>query len=144
MQIQLDNIRGGECLPRQVGEEEFVDDAFPRDTNRALLFARGMSCHDHAAQPPLGPYRHLRTVVEAPHDLTFRSLLELIRGQMQTHLDERMIKHGVLFAAGHKGEASQIGEHSPGAILTVEPQQGAFLRKLVRREVATNGCESLA
>ena len=63
---------------------------------------------------------------------------------MQPCLNQRVIQHMVLFAAGHKGEASQIREYSPGAILTVEPQQGAFLRKLVRCEVATNGCESLA
>ncbi len=129
---------------RQVGEEEFVDDAGTRDANRALLFARGMSCHDHAAQHPLGPYRHRRTVVEAPHERTFRSLLELIRGQVQTRLDKRMIEYRVLLASGHESEASEIGEHSPRAILSVEPEQGALLRKLERRQISTNGRESLA
>jgi hypothetical protein len=55
-----------------------------------------------------------------------------------------MIEHGVLFAAGHKAEASQVCKHSPRAILSVEPQQGALLRELVRSEIATNGRESLA
>ena len=32
-------------------------------------------------------------------------------------------------------EASQVEEDSPSAILPIEPQQGAFLWKLVRREV---------
>ena len=55
-----------------------------------------------------------------------------------------MIKHRVLFAAGHIGEASQVGEHGPRAILTVEPEQGASLRKLVRREVAQDRRKGLA
>jgi hypothetical protein len=54
-----------------------------------------------------------------------------------------MIEHGVFFASGHKGEASQIGEHGPGAILSIKPQQGALRRKLVRREVSRDGRECL-
>ncbi len=54
-------------------------------------------------------------------------------------MNKWMIEHGVVFAAGHKGEASQVGEHSPRAILSIEPEQGAFLRELVRREVARDG-----
>jgi hypothetical protein len=63
---------------------------------------------------------------------------------VQTCLDERMIEHAVLFAAGHIGEASQICQHCPGAILPVEPQQGTRLRKLVRGEVARDRRKSLA
>ena len=143
MQIQFDDIGGGECLLWQVGEEEFVDDACTRDAHRTLLLAGWMGGHHHAARHALRPHWHFWAVVEAAHDLTFRTLLELIGGQVQTRLDERMIEHGVLFAAGHKGEASQIGEHGPGAILSIEPQQGAFLRELVRREVARDGREAL-
>ena len=79
----------------------------------------------------LGSHRHSGAVVEAAHHLAFRTLLELIGGQVQTRLDERMIEHGVLFATGHKGEASQIGKHSPRAILAIEPEQGRALRELV-------------
>ena len=39
VQVQLDDIGGGERLLRQIGEEEFVDDARTRDANRALLLA---------------------------------------------------------------------------------------------------------
>jgi len=46
---------------------------------------------------------------------------------VQTRLDKRMIEHRVLFAARHIGEAGQVGEHGPGAILSVEPEQGARL-----------------
>jgi hypothetical protein len=37
MQIQLNDVRGGERSLRQVGEEEFVDDARTRDANWTLL-----------------------------------------------------------------------------------------------------------
>src|SRR5436190_4418041 len=63
---------------------------------------------------------------------------------MQTRLNQRMIEGTVLFASGHISEASQICQHGPGAILPVEPQQGACLRKLVRCEVARDRRKSLA
>ena len=71
MQVQLDDIAGSECLLRQIGEEEFVDDACARDANGALLLARGMGRHDHAAQHAFGPHRHARAVVEAAHAFGF-------------------------------------------------------------------------
>jgi hypothetical protein len=139
MQIQLDDIAGGKRLLWQGGEEEFVDDARTRDANRALLFASFMGGHHHATGHSLRSDRHVWTVVEAADDLTFRTLLELIWGQMQTRLDKRMIEHRVVFATGHKGEASQVRKHGPGAILSIEPEQGAFLGELVRREVTIDG-----
>jgi hypothetical protein len=78
MQVQLDDIAGGEPLLREVGQEEFVDDPCPCDPNRALLFAHGMGRDDHAVRHTLRPDRHLWTVVEAAHHLAFRALLELI------------------------------------------------------------------
>jgi hypothetical protein len=81
----------------------------------------------------------LRAVVETANDLVFGTLLELIRRQVQTRLDE----HRVVFAAGHERESCQIREHGPGAILSIEPEQGAFLRKLVCSQIPTNGREAL-
>jgi len=52
-----------------------------------------------------------------------------------------MIEHAVFFATGHKGKAGQIGEHRPGAVLAIKPQQDVFLWELVCREIATNGRE---
>src|SRR5512135_384926 len=143
MQTQFDNIGSGECLLRQIREEQFVDNPCPRDAHRTLLIAGRMGRHDHAAQHTLGSHRHLWTVVEAAHALAFRTLLELIRRQVQTRLNERVSKHCVLFAAGHKGEASQICQDSPGAILSVEPQQGTLFWELVCSLIATNGREAL-
>ena len=45
---------------------------------------------------------------------------------MQTRLDERVIEHRVLFAASHEGEAREITEYGPCAILPIEPEQATF------------------
>src|SRR5205823_5039760 len=123
MQLQVDDTGSSERLLRQIGEEHFVDKASSRDANRTLLVPSGVDRYHHAAQHALGPYWHLWTVVEATSHLAFRTLLDLIRGQLQTRLDKRVIEHAVVFAAGDKGETSPICEHSSGAIVSVEPQQ---------------------
>ncbi len=144
VEVHLDDIRGGERLLWQRGEEQFLDDPRTRDANWTLLVADGMGRHHHAARFAFGPHRHLGAVVEATHDRAFRALLELIGGQVQTCLDERVIEYRVLFATGDKGEAGQIGEYGPSAILPVEPEQGTRLWDLVRREVARDRRKSLA
>jgi hypothetical protein len=58
-------------------------------------------------------------------------------------LDEGVIKHGVLLAAGHKGEASHIGEHRPSAILAVEPKERTSRGKVVCGEIACDRGKSL-
>ncbi len=144
MQVQFDDIAGGECLLRQVREEQFVDHPCACDPNRTLLFPCRMGGDDHAARRSFGSYRDLGAIVEAADHLAFGTLLDLIRWKMQPRLDQRMVKHAVLFAAGHKRETGYIGEHGSGAILAVEPQQRARRFELIRREIATNGCKSLA
>src|SRR6266480_7993649 len=124
---------------REGGEEEFVHDACTRDANRTLLFARGMRCHDDTAPCAIWSHRDLWTIVEAAHHLAFRTLLDLISRKVQTLLNQRVIEHAVFFATGHKREPSHIGEHGSGAILPVEPQQGARSVELRRREIAPNG-----
>jgi len=47
-----------------------------------------------------------------------------------------MIKYRVLLAAGHEGETCQVRQHSRGAILAIEPQQGPLGCDLVCAEVA--------
>src|SRR5947209_20339861 len=54
-----------------------------------------------------------------------------------------MIEDGVVFAAGHESEASEIGENGPRAILTIEPEQRVCWWKLVRGEIPTNGRKAL-
>jgi hypothetical protein len=103
-----------------------------------------MGRHHHATGNALGSYRHLRTIVKAAHHLTFRTLLDLIRGQVQTCLNTRVIEDTVFFAARYKGEANQVGEDSPGTILAVEPQQGTRLWEVVRCEIARDSREGLA
>ena len=71
-------------------------------------------------------------------------LLELIGGQVQTCLDQRMIKHAVFFATSHKREACHIREYSPRAILPKDMEQGTALWELVCREVARDRRFALA
>lgn len=146
MQIPFDDIAGGERLLRKIGEEKLIDDARTRDADGFLpLFLPGlvsrMGCHHDPAGYTCGAHWDLWTVVQAAHGLTFGALLELIGRQVQTCLNERVIQHAVLVAAHDKGEASQIGEHSSQAILSVKPHQRALLEKLMSREVACEGCE---
>src|SRR5512135_2454434 len=122
MQVQFDDIASGEGLLWQIREEEFVDDARARDANLALLLTGRMGRYHHAAGHTLSSHRHLWAVVEAAHQLTFGSLLDLIGGQVQTRLDQRVIEYAVVFAASDKGEPRHIREYGPGAILPVEPQ----------------------
>src|SRR5260370_442611 len=103
-----------------------------------------MGGHHHTAGHTLGPYRDLRTIVEAAHHLTFRTLLELIWRKVQTRLNERVVEHGVLFAAGHKHEASEIGEDTPCPICAGGPQRGARVGRRVRGGVGRHRRKSRA
>jgi hypothetical protein len=143
MQIQLDDIGGGERLLGQVGEEEFVHNARARNPNGTFLLGGWMGGYDHAARHAFGPHRDLRAVVEAAHRLANFPLLGLIGRQMQTCLHEWMIEYAVLFAARHKGEPGQVSEHSPSAVLSIKPEQGALRQKLVCGKVARNRREAL-
>ena len=139
MQIEFDDIGSGECLLWQVAEKEFVDHAPTGEANRTLLLAGRMGRYHHATQQALRPHRHVWAVVEAAHGLAFWALLDLIRGEVQTCLDQRVIEHAVLFATGHVGEAGQISQHGSRAILSVESEQGALCRKLVCRQIPLDG-----
>jgi hypothetical protein len=120
MQVQFDDIASGKPLLRQVREEQFVDDACTCDADWTLLLPGGVGGHDHAAGGSLGSHRDLRAIVEAAHHWAFRALLELIRGQVQLRLNQRMIEQAIVFPTGHKHEPSYIGEHGPVAVLPVE------------------------
>src|SRR5712691_5059270 len=143
MQVQFDHIARGERSLRKTCEEEFVHDARARDPNGTFLFCGWMGGHDHAAPHPLGPHRHRLAVVEAAYDLTFRTLLGLIWGEVQTRLNERMIDYRVIFATSHEGEASQVRQRSSRAILSIEPEQGVLVWELVLREIPTKSRQAL-
>jgi hypothetical protein len=132
VQIQFDDIAGGECLLWEIGEEECVDDARTRDTDRFLLLflpslVSRMGRHHNPVGHALGSHRNLWTVVEAAHGLTFWTLLELIGRQVQPRLNQWVIQHAVLFATGHKRETSEVSDHGSQAILAVKPEQGTCL-----------------
>ncbi len=127
MQLQLNDITGRKGVLGQIREEQLVDHAFSCDANRTLLFRSLMRGHDYAIELAIGPDRDLWTVIEAAPPLTFGSLLYLIIGQVQACLNERMVEQTIVFPAGDKREASHIGEDRSIAILSIEPEQGAFL-----------------
>src|SRR5260370_41571531 len=85
------------------------------------------------------PYRDLWAIVETARCLALGTLLVLIEGQVQARLNPRMIEQLIVFATRHKREASHIGEHRSIAILCVEPQQRAFLRKVGGCRIPANG-----
>ena len=103
-----------------------------------------MRGHDHAAQDASRSHRNLRTVVETAHHLAFGALLDLIRWQVQTGLDQRMIENRVLFATGHKRKARHLGERSPRAILPIESKERPLRGKLIRGQITTDRSQSLA
>src|SRR5260370_2575781 len=55
-----------------------------------------------------------------------------------------MVEQVILFVGRHNGEPSHIGKHGSRAILPIEPQQCAFLRKAVGSQISTNGHKPLA
>jgi hypothetical protein len=57
---------------------------------------------------------------------------------VQASLNLRMIEQAIVFPTGHKRKTSEIGEYRPVAILSIEPQQRAFLWKVVGRQIPTN------
>src|SRR5712691_5383592 len=144
MQIQLDHIAGRERLLREPGQEEFIDNAFPRFAHPAFRLACWMSCHHHAARAALWSYWNFGAVVESACDLTFWTTLVLIRGEMQPRLHERVIEHGVIFAAHHKRIASKGSDNNTRPILPIQSQESALWGELVRHQVASNGGHCLA
>src|SRR5450631_4148948 len=144
MQIQLHHVRSGEPLLRQAGKEEFIDNPFPRDANRTLLVPGGMGCDNNAAMDTFWSYGHIRAIVETTHDQTFWAVLQLVGGEVQTGLNERMIEDGVIFATHHKGKICQVCNDRPSAILSIDAQHSLRLPEVVCSQVAINGRERLA
>ncbi len=143
MEIQFDDIAGSERRLRQVSQEEFVDDTCPRHANGTLLLC-GRTCDDdHTAHHALLSHWDLWAIVEAACRLAFRTLLKLIRGKVQTRLDQRVIEDAVLFVTSHKSKASQVHQHSSRPILAIEPEQRVRRFELICGEIATNGREPL-
>ncbi|WP_242527282.1 hypothetical protein [Ktedonosporobacter rubrisoli] len=127
MQIQLHHIAGGEGGLRQIREEQFVDHTCSCDAHGTLLLPCGMGGYDHATGHAIRSDRDRGTIVEATHHQAFGALLELIRGEVQTRLNEWVIEQAIVLATGHKREPSEIGKHGPIAILSIESEQCAFL-----------------
>lgn len=144
MQIHLNDIASCESVLREVGEEEFVDHPCAGHPHGTLLLPDGMRRHDHAAGHSLGSHRDLGVIVQTAHNVAFGTLLHLIRWQVEPGRNLRMIEQVIVFAAGDKREASHIGEHSPIAILPIQPQQCVRSFQLIRCQLPANGRKPLA
>lgn len=136
MQVECHHIGGGECVLREMGEKEFVDQARAGEAHTALLSVRRMGRHHHAAPLPIRSHRNVWAVVECAYQLTFRAAELLIGRQVQAALDLWPIQHGVIFAAHDEREACQIGDDGPCSILPIQPHQGARRRKMVCLQIA--------
>src|SRR5260370_41518384 len=102
-----------------------------------------MGRQHHAAMHARRPYRHIRAVVEAAHK---RALLsdtgaDLGAGANAPGREDDPARRTLCRASRTRSPPDP--KHGPGAILPIEPQQGALLRELVRSEVATDGREGL-
>jgi hypothetical protein len=126
MQIQRHDIGSGEGSLRELRQEQLVDqaDAFNADT-RLLLRGRMGRHHDTAALPARA-HSHIRAIIEGAHQATFRARELLIGGQVQARLDERLVKHLIVFATHHIAEACQIGKDGSGAILPIHTEEGTL------------------
>ena len=82
MQVEGDHIGSHESVLRQVGEEEFVDQARAGEAHAALFLGSWMGRHHHAAPLLIRSHRDVRTVVERAHQLTFGAAELLIGGQV--------------------------------------------------------------
>lgn len=124
MQVEGHHIGGGESALGQIGEKQLVDNAAAGEADPTLLFSSRMGRHHDAKTEPIRPHRDIRTVVERAQQLAFRTRELLIGWQVQAALDLGPLQQGIVFAPCHEREASQISEHSPGAILPIQSQQG--------------------
>jgi hypothetical protein len=97
-----------------------------------------MGRHHHARAWAFWPHRDIRAVVEGAHQGTFRAAEVGIGRQMQPRLHGWVIQHRLVFAPHHEGEPGQICHDGPGAVESIQSQQGARLRQAVRSEIATD------
>jgi hypothetical protein len=66
---------------------------------------------------------------------------QLIGRQMQASLDLGVVQHRVGFAPCDKAVSGQTGQDRARSVLPIQPQQGAFLRNVVRLEVLLDGLD---
>src|SRR5258708_1620369 len=93
---------------------------------------------------PSDPTGDIRAVVKRTHQGSVRAAEVGIGGQMQPRLHGWVIQHRVVFAPHHEGEPSQICNDGPGAVESIQPQQGTCLRQTVRSEIATDDHERVS
>ncbi len=115
-------------------------------TPTGLFFLVALSrCDNHAVAQAFGPHGHFWAEVSAAHHLTLQSVAGTESfGRCVSRLDQRMIKHPVVFASGHEREPERLSEDGPGPVLPIESQERAGLWKLIGSEIPSKGRQALA
>jgi hypothetical protein len=105
MQIQRDDVARHERVLRQIGQEQFIDDACAGHTDPTLDCPSGMSCYKNPTQHALRTQSQTRTVIEATRHPAFRVSHVLIGRKFQTGLDLRSLQNLIVFAAHNIGQS---------------------------------------
>jgi hypothetical protein len=146
MQVHLDDIGGGEPRLAKGAVTKSSETTPARVTPTGLFFFVALSrCDDHAGAQAFGPHGHFWAEVSAAHQLTLQSVAGTESfGRCVSRLDQRMIKHPVVFASGHEREPERLSEDGPGPALPIESQERAGLWKLIGSQIPSKGLAALA
>jgi hypothetical protein len=87
--------------------------------------------HNPAAQSARA-HRHIRTIIEGAHQITFRTRELLIGRQVQAGLDLSTIEQLIVFASHDKRQSGQIHQDGSCPILSIQAQQGTLFGMVVR------------
>lgn len=98
-----------------------------------------MSSHDDAKEGAALAQAPIWTVVERTANITFCAPQMLIGRQVQTGLDGGAIEEAIVFAARDIREVGHIRDDRPGAILAIQAQECALLRKAVGFHIRLDG-----
>src|SRR5581483_11435519 len=88
VQLQVNDIAGGEGVLWQVREEAFGDDPCACYPHRALFLPCRMRGDDHATGHAIGSHWEVWAIGEAARHLAFGTLLERIRRQVARSLSD--------------------------------------------------------
>jgi len=132
MQVKRHHIGGGEGVPGQIGEEEFIDHSVADEPYLPFLFRLcwgWMSCHNDAHKWSALVQALIWTIVERAADPTFRAVQLLVSRQVQASLDVGAIEQLVVFAAGDVRKITQIGDDCSSPILARKRAAASALRE---------------
>jgi hypothetical protein len=140
MQIQGHDITCGERVLRQIGQEQFIDDARAGHADPTLRFC-GWMCGDHDSAGFLRRAEsQVRTVVEGTADPAFWMLEVLIWRKFQASLDLGPLQDLIVFAPHDIPQSCQVNEDGSCPVLPIQAQEGTRFGVVVGLKIALDGC----